>query len=201
MDSLWLTNTVRKAQYFPPGFCLSFHLSVVATGTTLEAMCSSIGGRYLASLDICFKGYTSRKSWADAFNDCIIQAPAGTAGRLAHVTSSEKWDIVKAFSDFWIGAKTEILDPYDRWFADQWNWYESPASIGASLAGGYYPSSPIIEDNENGTSCFRSKYENYKTEYCYRKENYVCEFFVQQTLSKCSSPRLFGTQWHEKTVA
>ncbi len=112
MDSLWFTNTVRKVQYFPPWFCLSFHLSVVATGTTLEATCSSIGGTYLASLDICFKDYTSKKSWTDAFKDCINQAPAGTVGRLAHVTSSEKWDIVKDFNDFWIGAKTETLDQY-----------------------------------------------------------------------------------------
>ncbi len=146
-------------------------------GTTLEAMCSSIVGRYLASQDICLRGYTSYKSWADAFKDCINQAPAGTVGRLVHVTSSEKWDIVKDFSDFWIGAKTEILDPKDnRWFPSQWYWYESPTSTGANLTGGYYPSSPIIEDSKSGTSCFRSKNENYKTEFCDREEHYVCEF-------------------------
>ncbi len=110
--SLWLTNTVRKVQYFPPGFCLSFHLSVVATGTTLEAECDIKSDRYLASLDICFRGYTSSKPWKDAFKDCIKRAPAGTVGRLAHVTSLEKWENVKDFNDFWIGAKTETLEKY-----------------------------------------------------------------------------------------
>ncbi len=145
----------------------------------MENACDNLGGAYYRSLDICYKGYTDLKTWYYAFTDCSARAQAGTIGRLANVRSLEQWTIVKTFYDYWIGAKSTNLNVGLNWDPSEWNWYTGRSTSGPSLLGGYHPLSPTVDDNYNGQSCFRSKYENFKTELCYSTEKYVCEFIAE----------------------
>ncbi len=150
----------------------------------MKTTCNTIDGVYDEYGMNCYKGYTSPQiSWTSAYNYCIINAPRGTQGRLAHVRTLEQWGIVKEFDDFWIGAKTNSLTE-ENWVPSDWYWYDSPTSIGPSFEAQYYPSSPIMGANDEGEACFRSYNENYKTEDCDSSEKYVCEYFVPQTKSK-----------------
>ncbi len=108
----------------------------------METTCNTIGGAYDEYGLNCYKGYTSpRKSWTSASNDCISNAPTGTQGRLAYVRTPQQWEIVNEFHDYWISAKTYslntgeawVLNSEENWVPSDWNWYDSPTSIGPSL--------------------------------------------------------------------